>query len=148
MPGSNTYSYWRQRGDSQDATPAPLMACVHFTFDGALANTTDTGKILPAGAAVLAIDIVSGHTGGISPAYDIGSAADPDGFVNGAVSTTTQRLGVASTEFGALTADTIPAGLTADTDITAGDDGTGTAGTGNIDAYVYYVMNDAGIGQD
>jgi len=115
---------------------------MQFTFDGALPNTTLVNKILPQGAIILCVDIISDHSGGTVPLFDIGLGADPDGIINGAASTTTQRMVLAASEFGVLTG--LIAGLTADLPITAGDDGSGTAGTGNITAVIEYVMADDG----
>lgn len=147
---STVKGYWRQRGSGSEsvATPAPVLSSLAVTFDGAAANTTLTGKWLPKGAIILSVDINSGHTGGTTPAYDIGlnsGTPDPDGIVNGAVSTTTQRLLLDSAEAGA---SFVGVALTADTEITAGDDGTGTAGTGNITAFIMYTYDDDGVVND
>lgn len=144
---STVKGYWRQRGSGSEsrATPAPVLSHLTVTFDGAAANTTATGKWLPKGAVILHVDIVSAHTGGTTPAYDIGldlsAGADPDAIVNGAVSTTTQRILLDNAAAGAEFAG---AALTEDAQITAGDDGTGTAGTGNITAVIVFGFDDDG----
>ena len=147
---TTTKGYWRQRGSGSESrgTPAPLPSCLAVTFDGAAANTTATGKWLPKGAIVLSVDINSGHTGGTTPAFDIGlnsATPDPDGIVNGAVSTTTQRLLLDAAEAGA---SFVGVALPSDLEITAGDDGTGTAGTGNITAFITFTFDDDGVSND
>ena len=143
---STTTGYWRAHGDHKRvATAAVMPVMLAVTFDGAAANTTGTGKYLPIGAIVTQVDIVSGHTGGTTPAFDIGlltATPDPDGIVDGAVSTTTQQLVTGG--LGALAG----AALTEAAEISAGDDGTGTAGTGNITAYITYTFDDDGVAND
>lgn len=137
---STVKGFWRQggRSGSNVSTPAAVASSLEVTFDAALANTTATGKFLPAGANIVRVDIVSAHTGGTTPAMDIGTAAAPDGIINGATSTANIGIGLAS--LGTLTA----ASIAADVEITAGDDGTGTAGTGNVTAWITYIMSDDG----
>jgi hypothetical protein len=93
------------------------------------------------------VDIVSGHTGGTAPAFDIGLATatpDPDGIVNGATTTTTGPIVLGDATAGAF----FGAALTEEAEITAGDDGTGTAGTGNVTAYIHYTFDDDGVVND
>lgn len=146
---STVKGYWRQRGSGAEskATPAPVLSHLAVTFDGAAANTTLTGKWLPAGAIILSVDVASSHTGGTTPAFDIGvntATPDPDGILNGAVSTTTGRYVIGDAQAGVL----VGAALAADAEITAGDDGTGTAGTGNITAIITFGFNDDGVVND
>jgi hypothetical protein len=138
--------YLRARGNSGSKLPTPAVVpqVLKFTFNGALANTTGTGKFLPKGAIIQSVDIVSAHTGGTTPAVDIGvltATPDPDGIINGAVSTTTQRVQLAGAAAGVL----VGAELAEDAEVSAGDDGTGTAGTGNITAFITYFMADDGV---
>lgn len=129
------------------ATPAVCPVALAITFDGAAANTTGTGKYLPAGAVILSVDVVSAHTGGTTPAYDIGLATatpDPDGIVNGGTTTASGPIVIGDATAGAF----VGAELTEEAEITAGDDGTGTAGTGNVTAYIHYTFTDDGVVND
>lgn len=142
---STVRGYWRQCGNSisNNATPGVVPHYIPVTFDGAAANTTATGVYLPKGAIVLGAMIISNHTGGSTPAFDVGIAGTADGYINGAVSTTTQEL-----DFAGLDSLGDGVALTADTELTAGDDGTGTAGTGNITVLMKVVMQDDGVKND
>lgn len=80
MPGSNTYSYYRQRGSNR-ATPAPLKGVLKGSFDPT--NVTQQAIFtLPKGAIPLRVDSLGGATGGTNPTVDIGTLATPDGFAN------------------------------------------------------------------
>jgi len=138
---STVKGYWRQAGNSisNNATPGVVPHYVPVTFDGAAANTTATGVYLPKGAIVIGAMIISDHTGGTSPAFDVGITGTADGYIDGSVSTTTAQLG-----FSGLGSLATGVALTADTEITAGDDGTGTAGSGNITVLIEVVMQDDG----
>lgn len=128
--------YIRQTGANKNnttATPAPLVACLVFSFDPTAASA-GTGTILPKGAIPLYVqNLDGGATGGTDPTVDIGTAADSDGFAaeldadaRGAPAATGALLGVT---------------LTADTEVYAGVGASaGTGGT--VTAAIYYVMED------
>lgn len=139
---STVKGYWRQGGNSvsNKPTPAVLPAVIRVSFDSAAANTTLTGVWMPKGAIVLSIAMDGGGTGGTTPAVDIGWTGDPDGIVNGTDPTAAGviALGVATAGAAFVTP------LTADFEVTAGDDGTGTASTGTVVATITYYMDDDG----
>jgi hypothetical protein len=115
------------------------------TVDAAATDGTGTGKFLPAGAIVLKVDVVSGHSGGTGPLLNIGITGTVDGFLNGVVAdgnvnanltAVLPATGAVGAEMGVVQA--------ADIEIVAGTGG-GTPGTGASEAYVYYTIEDDGV---
>lgn len=90
-----------------------------------------TGFILPKGASVLQIIHDGGQTGGTTPTISIGTSGTPGLFLLNSDANT-----ASTTQSASLTA------LAADTELYAGD-GTGTAGTGNVTAFVEYYIQDS-----
>ena len=89
---STIKGYWRAHGatmssssSSSGPSPGVLPITLAVTVDAADAAGTVTGKVLPAGATVLAVHVVSGHSGGTAPLLDLGVVGTDDGFLNGVV---------------------------------------------------------------
>lgn len=154
---STIKGYWRQQSatstSSSRLTGAPVIAVVpsviNFSFDVALANTTLTGVWLPEGAIIHSVTLDGGGAGGMTPAVDIGvntAVPDPDAIVNGQDPTAAANITNGAATAGVLLAPATP--LSADAEITAGDDGTGTNATGTAVATIIFYMNDDGVAND
>ena len=125
-------------------TPGVMATTLAVPVDPTAADGTSTGYYLPAGAVVLGIDVVSGHTGGTAPLLNIGLddgvTPDVDGLLDGAAADADLSINVATaTTPGA----SFGVALTADSEITAGTGG-GTPGTGTSIAYITVTFNDDG----
>mgnify|MGYP001822334623 CR=1 FL=1 len=143
--------YVRQRGATSASSskltgPSPGVV-PHFVTvdvaDASVADTTGTGVYLPAGCIVIGPAQFDGNvTGGTAPTVNLGTAADPDGYL--ANQSATANAQVAYGSLGAL-ADGEP--LAADTELTAGA-GTGTPGTGGVVIRLQVLMTDDGLIND
>lgn len=143
---STIKGYWRQGGRSMSnvATPAVVPSVLAVAVDPTVAEGTATGKTLPAGAIVLGIAVVSGHTGGTTPLLNIGVGADVDGLLDGAAADADLSINVATATTPGVS---FGVALAADSAVTAGTGG-GTPGTGTSVAYITYVMTDDGARND
>lgn len=153
---STTTGYWRQRGGTNASaskltgpTPAVVPSVLAVTVDPVAAAGTGTGKYIPAGARIIAITVVSGHTGGTAPLLDLGLTGTNDGLLDGVVAdgdvvTDLVTLAPATGANGALLTGEAEA---ADIEVVAGTGG-GTPGTGTSVALITYVMDDDGSIQD
>lgn len=143
--------YIRARGATSSSssslsgpTPGVLPITQAVPVDPTAADGTATGQYLPAGAVVLGIDVVSGHTGGAAPLLNIGLndgvTPDVDGLLDGAAADADLSINVATATTPGVS---FGVALTADSEITAGTGG-GAVGTGTSIAYITYVMTDDG----
>lgn len=142
MATSTTQSVFRSQGGGKGATPAVSPLAIRVQFDPTQASaalTTGDGKAatLPAGAIVIGVTSLGGGTGGSSPTVDVGTAADPDGFVNELPADTVSIRD--TTLLGALTG----AALAADTPLYGGV-GASAATGGTVTVWVEYIPNDDG----
>lgn len=131
-------------------SPGVMKITQAVPVDPTAADGTGTGRYLPAGAVILAIDIVSGHTGGTAPTLNIGIddgvTPDTDALIVAAVATTDYALNFTSATFPGATF-AAGAALATDVEVTAGTAG-GTPGTGTSIAYITYTFNDDGVIND
>lgn len=152
---STITGYWRGRGateSSSSKSTGPSAAVLPMTMavvvDPTAADGTVTGKYLPAGAIVLGIDVVSGHTGGVTPLLNIGLddgvTPDVDGLLDGAAADADLSINVATATTPGVS---FGVALTVDAQISAGTGG-GTPGTGTSIAYITYTMSDDGVLND
>jgi len=144
---TTTTGYWRGRGATNSSaskltgpSPAVLPMIMAVPVNPVAAAGTATGKVLPRGAIVLGIAVVSGHTGGTTPLLDIGLGAVNDALLNGAAADADLSVNVATATVPGVS---FGVALTADAAITAGTGG-GTPGTGTSVAYITYTMDDDG----
>ncbi len=136
MARTSYVGYLRQYGSTKNATPAVLMVGIQVPFDPTQASA-GTGKILPKGAIVMAVQSFGGATGGTNPTVDMGTAGDPDGWTNELDADVPNASGFSNN---GILQGTV---LTVDTEIFAGVGGSAATG-GTVETVVYYIMEDDG----
>lgn len=133
----------RSQGGSRGGSPATIPLALRVQFNPtqtSAALTTGDGKAatLPAGAIVIGALSLGGGTGGASPTVNIGTAADPNGFLG-----ELPADAIAVSLDGALLGVLAGAALAADTPLYGGV-GASAATGGTTTAWVLYLPNDDG----
>lgn len=132
------------RGGIQPSIGVLTAASKKIAVADASQADANVGFILPAGAIVTRISLISGVTGGVSPTVNLGldflgtETDDPDGLAANFSVSASGVVDVASG--GALFATP----LAEDANVTLGA-GTGTAGTGGVDLIIEYSFDDDGV---
>ncbi len=143
MARTSQTGYIRQYGTTgKSGTPAVFPSIIQFTLDSTQ-TTASTGKTLPNGSIPLFSQIIdTGVTGGTAPTVEFGTTGTNDGF--GDVVPADAKTGLISAVTVTLGGALLGEALTADTLIFAGAGDTGTPGTGDVTAAIYYIMSDDG----